>query len=1359
MFKGKSEPKRRATDGPHSGAGPLLFLLIAALLLAMSQATGVSLAGLGVEPVLPLTPSELSELQGAPRSQPVEVLTGDNNYFLKVDLHAPQVRFRVALANNDSGGLESLAGMKSRYEGQGYEQWAIVNGDLFSAGCPGGVNCAQGLTYIDGVHKPNWSEYGSTWMIRGNLGLDASKSVQISVGDAQSKRHMTIGGGPRILMGGGTPTCQAEYDTPSSIAVCGPGKTLFPTSGECFDGDVRYWCSDTRAITMLGYSADGQYLYTGISLGGKTVTQLAQWLKDRGAHEILRMDSGSSSGMYDNGTFIGGTSSKPIANAFALIVDSAPPPPPTPTPVSDGCVIEVCDDTYYGGDCWVFTVGRYPDLRDYGCYDRIESIRFKGDCTEGCYHAVLSTEIDFGGHPCHFDEDDDCPEIEDACRNRVRSIEFYCRIPGSPSLQSPDDGAIFDEGHTVTLCWSDTGDEYYGEVWGGPGGTVPFGWQSGTCKDIDAPTAGYTYQWHVKARSQCGESDWSSTWSFTVREGPTTTPTRTPTKTPTPTCTSAPLADKIYLPFIVKAYTPPIYVDGSNTGSEDGSRNYPWNTISEALDSASNDDAILVAQGVYIENITVDKEVTLKGGYESAGWTRNITEHETIIDGSNSRTVVGDWDGNQIHMSIVISDSGEFKMWYNGRNICGQDGIGLATSPDGIAWTKYTGNPVFTATVDWEEDSVGHPHVIKDVTWYKMWYGPNDEKIGYAWSSDGLSWTKDANNPILEGTEGEWDENGVGAPFVIKMGSNDYRMWYHNRDLTGIGYATSADSINWTKYAGNPVLSPGVVGAWDSEQVADPNVLFDGTTYHMWYAGNSGNGWQIGYAWSADGITWNKSVSNPLLSPGASGAWDEYSVSEPNVLFDGALYRMWFSGCQDGWHMQRGYATSLDGITWGKYPGNPVLTRGTPGQWGQPVVKFVEGSDGSVLDGFTVRNGEAEHGSGVLVDGAEAMIRNCTVVSNTAQYDGGGIGLIDTHATVAASVILSNTVRGDGGGGGGILVDSAIVTLTNNVIAFNKGLGMAWDGDGVAVWGDYSDARIINNTIVSNSAEGIQANQGTVLARNNIIYDNEGGIHSYLGGATVSSDHNAFWDNGWDYAGVTPGPGDISADPLFVNAAAEDFHLQPGSPCIDAGTNVGAPDHDFEGDPRPDGGFVDIGADEYQGMLWLWFENFEDGVADGWTTYFSTWEVVEDESSNYIWRGTGPDDYPQAWLTKDWTDFAFQTRVRIRNGGVLICTRAQGGSSFYNAYLPDGGTVSLAKYSDGDYTVYLTTDYQIYRDTWYLTRVEVEGAEYRLYIDGELVATHVDYDSPLLQGGIGFYMGGGDTIEFDDIRVWLFQSE
>jgi hypothetical protein len=91
--------------------------------------------------------------------------------------------------------------------------------------------------------------------------------------------------------------------------------------------------------------------------------------------------------------------------------------------------------------------------------------------------------------------------------------------PPQPTLQSPTDGHVFEEGQSITLSWTGLGNEYYAEFWGGPGGTLNSGWQSGTSWAIGAQWAGYTYSWRVRARNNTGTGDWSGTRTFVVRPG------------------------------------------------------------------------------------------------------------------------------------------------------------------------------------------------------------------------------------------------------------------------------------------------------------------------------------------------------------------------------------------------------------------------------------------------------------------------------------------------------------------------------------------------------------------------------------------------------------------------------------------------------------------------------------------------------------------------------------------------------------------------------------------------------------------------------------------------------------------------
>lgn len=126
--------------------------------------------------------------------------------------------------------------------------------------------------------------------------------------------------------------------------------------------------------------------------------------------------------------------------------------------------------------------------------------------------------------------------------------------------------------------------------------------------------------------------------------------------------------------------------------------------------------------------------------------------------------------------------------------------------------------------------------------------------------------------------------------------------------------------VSWTKH-GAAVLSPGASGDWDDQMVFCCSVIRQDTIYKMWYTGYDGANMRIGYAYSSDGINWTKR-SGPVLDLGAPGTWDDNWVAAPYVLFDGTSYRMWYVG-DDGTSEYVGYATSPDGIAWTKYYGNP----------------------------------------------------------------------------------------------------------------------------------------------------------------------------------------------------------------------------------------------------------------------------------------------------------------------------------------------------------------------------------------------------------------------------------------------------
>jgi len=122
-----------------------------------------------------------------------------------------------------------------------------------------------------------------------------------------------------------------------------------------------------------------------------------------------------------------------------------------------------------------------------------------------------------------------------------------------------------------------------------------------------------------------------------------------------------------------------------------------------------------------------------------------------------------------------------------------------------------------------------------------------------------------------------------------------------------------------------------------------------------------------------------------------------------------------------------------------------------------------------------------------------------------------------------------------------------------------------WNNDTAFHTGDLIGSLYVYNSTFYNNGTAISLwddRAGTYKEfKNNIIVNNTTGFwRSPSNGGTVVNEYNDVWNNGANYAGIiVAGPNDISVDPLLVSPAAGDFHLQPTSPCVNAGTNLGYP--------------------------------------------------------------------------------------------------------------------------------------------------------------------------------------------------------
>lgn len=206
--------------------------------------------------------------------------------------------------------------------------------------------------------------------------------------------------------------------------------------------------------------------------------------------------------------------------------------------------------------------------------------------------------------------------------------------------------------------------------------------------------------------------------------------------------------------------------------------------------------------------------------------------------------------------------------------------IGIGFSSDGRRFSRFA-EPAISIGTGWESNHVKDPNLVVDplgVLWlYYSGYNGSIYQTGVARSYDfGRTWTKYASNPIITATQ-SWESaggtRGTYAPAVLydateTNSAKRWKMWYNSGSPNSIGYAYSADGLSWTKFASNPVLVP--TSGFESSQVYVTSVVKVGGTFYLFYGGYNGSVWKAAVVTFTDPVgTYTRSANNPLLSPDA----------------------------------------------------------------------------------------------------------------------------------------------------------------------------------------------------------------------------------------------------------------------------------------------------------------------------------------------------------------------------------------------------------------------------------------------------------------------------------------------------------
>lgn len=167
-----------------------------------------------------------------------------------------------------------------------------------------------------------------------------------------------------------------------------------------------------------------------------------------------------------------------------------------------------------------------------------------------------------------------------------------------------------------------------------------------------------------------------------------------------------------------------------------------------------------------------------------------------------------DWDYLALDLASVVGDGDRTVLYYVTHKPI--EGVGMATSLDGITWTRYNdpattenrflnSDPVFTTgeSQAWDEHVISSPVMAYTPHGWEMFYGGSGDRgasmaIGYATSPDGIHWSRFGNGPIDLS-----DESPKLLPASWIIVDDVYYLYYERWDWNMVELAVATGTVTW----------------------------------------------------------------------------------------------------------------------------------------------------------------------------------------------------------------------------------------------------------------------------------------------------------------------------------------------------------------------------------------------------------------------------------------------------------------------------------------------------------------------------------------------------------------------------------